>query len=180
MTPHSCMNCLITQHIHRTIHFVTLTTHYTFNHTHTQDTTLNALYWSHYDWYLIIPSIYPLQHWIPSSLHSTVDRTFLLPPFTPYIIANHSHYTHHPLLLLISQTHNHYQLHIALHTPSITTQHSTSNTLNTQSTAWLSHYAACSCILDWMPLWTHAIFYCAPIHEYIIPHHWMPLSRQNW
>ena len=49
-------------------------------------------------------------------------------------------------------------------------QHSTSITLNTQCTAWLSEYAACSSLLDCMPLSICTIFYFPSLHEYTIPH----------
>ena len=175
MTHHSsCCNCFIILHAYYTrnssLHWLHTIEQKTHTHTHTQDTTLNAGYGSLNDWYLILPSMHLPQHWIPSSLHSTVHITPLLPPFTPYIIAWHSHYTHHPALLLISQTHNHSQLHLSLNTPSLTTQHSTSNKLNTQSTAWLSEYAACSSLLDCLPLGAHTIFYFPSLHDYFIPH----------
>ena len=111
------------------------------------------------------------QHWIPSSTHRTVHITPLLPLFTPYIIAWHSHYTHHPSLFLISQTHNHSQLTYLSEYTITQTQHSTSITLNTHSTAWLSDHT-----VPFFPtglyasLNTHTIFYFPSLHEYTIPH----------
>ena len=139
-------------------------------HTHTQDTTLNACYGSHNDWYLKLFSIHPPQHWIPPSLHSTVHITPLFPPFTPYIIAWHSHYTHHPSLLPIPHRHNHSQLHISLNTPShkLNTLHQ-SHSIHTLLHDFLSMQHPSS-LLDCMPLSLHTMFYFASLHEYTIPH----------
>ena len=98
------------------------------------------------------------QHWIPSSTHSTLHITPLLPSITPCICPWHSHYTHHPSLLLISQTHNHSQLHTSLHTPS--------HKLNTLHQSHSIHSLLHDCLiiqfpsslLDCMPLWTHTLY----------------------
>ena len=129
----------ITLHISlETSHFTDYTTYRTEDtHTHTQDTTLNACYGSHYDWYLKLLSILPPQHWIPPSLHSTVHITPLLPSFTPYIIAWHSHYTHHPALLPIPHRHNHSQL---TYLSSYTITHN--STLYIKHTQYTIHYMA--------------------------------------
>ena len=118
------------------------------------------------------------QHWIPSSTHSTVHIRPLLPPITPCIFPWHSYCTHHPALLLISQTHNHSQLHLSLNTPSLTTQHSTSITLNTLSTAWLSDHT-----VPFFPtglyasLITHYVLLCiSPWIHHTSLHHIIPIQ----
>ena len=159
-----------------TFHYWLLTsvsTNYETEDTHFQDTTLNARYGLHYEWHWIMLTTLSAHHWIvPLSLR-TIYETPFLPTFTPYIIPWHSHYTHHPALPHIPhRDSNHTQLHDAsLHTPSLTTQYSTSITLNTLSTAWLSDHT-----VPFFPtglytsLNTHTIFYFPSLHEYTIPH----------
>ena len=99
------------------------------------------------------------QHWIPSSTHSTVHIRPLLPPITPCIFPWHSYCTHHPSLLLISQTHNHTQLHDAsLHTPS----HKLNTLLQSHSIHTLLHgfliTQHSSSLLECMPLWICTLY----------------------
>ena len=130
----------------------------------------------------IFISIHLPHDWNPPSLHRTIGWTPFLPLFTPCIIPWHSHFTHHPSFLHISHRHYHFHSSIPLCIHHHKEVNYIPNTQDTQSTAWLYGYSACSSLLDWMPLWTHTHTHHVPLpslHEYTIPHHWMPLSRQT-
>ena len=174
MTHHfSCFDCFIIRHAYYTrnssLHWVHTIEQMT--HTHTHKTPHWMLYMDHTmigTWNFL--QFHLPQHWIPSSTHSTLHITPLLPSITPCICPWHSHYTHHPSLLLISQTHNHSQLHTSLHTPS--------HKLNTLHQSHSIHSLLHDCLiiqfpsslLDCMPLCICTIFYFASLHEYTIPH----------
>ena len=110
----------------------------------------------------IFISIHLPHDWNPPSLHRTIGWTPFLPLFTPCIIPWHSHFTHHPSFLHISHRHYHFHSSIPLCIHHHKEVNYIPNTQDTQSTACLYGYSACSSLLDWMPLWTHThtMFHC--------------------